>query len=105
MCRCIAAKSTTWSAQAIERPRQPMRRCVSGRSEWQRCAGAQVTPEPWGQARSAEVIGLLQQEYARWHVDLGWNLARDWAAVEPARQSGLLPGWISRDHKGRARGW
>lgn len=61
--------------------------------------------ESWLAAPSRDVITLLQQEYARWHVDLGWDLARDWAGVEPARQAGLLPGWLARDAGGRTSGW
>jgi ribosomal protein S18 acetylase RimI-like enzyme len=46
----------------------------------------------------------LYRECTRWHVELGWDLARDWAAVDPARQTGQLPGWVARDIDGRARG-
>jgi ribosomal protein S18 acetylase RimI-like enzyme len=66
-----------------------------------------VTPicESWQTAPTAEVLSLLHQECARWSVDLGWDLARDWAAVEPARRAGLLPGWVVRGADRRARGW
>jgi ribosomal protein S18 acetylase RimI-like enzyme len=59
----------------------------------------------WQAASSSDVLDLLHRECTRWSIDLGWDLARDWAAVEPARQAGLLPGWITRDDNGRARGW
>jgi ribosomal protein S18 acetylase RimI-like enzyme len=61
--------------------------------------------EDWQDAPSRSIMSLLRQEYDRWHVDLGWDLERDWAAVEPARKSGLLPGWLARDAKGVTRGW
>jgi len=38
-------------------------------------------------------------------VDFGWNLARDWAAVDPARQAGRVPGWIVRTAAGRPVAW
>lgn len=60
--------------------------------------------EPWQSAASQEVLPLLRREYTRWSVDLGWDLARDWAAVDPARRSGLLAGWLARDRTGAASG-
>lgn len=63
------------------------------------------TCESWQTAPSPEVLGLLTRECTRWSVDLGWDLARDWAAVEPARRSGLLSGWIVRGLDHQPRGW
>jgi ribosomal protein S18 acetylase RimI-like enzyme len=60
--------------------------------------------EPWHSAASQEVLPLLRREYTRWSVDLGWDLARDWAAVDPARRSGLLAGWLARDAAGAPSG-
>lgn len=62
------------------------------------CESWQTTPTP-------EVLSLLHRECTRWSVDLGWDLARDWAAVDPARRAGLLPGWVVRDRDRPARGW
>jgi ribosomal protein S18 acetylase RimI-like enzyme len=66
-----------------------------------------VTPicESWQVAPTTEVQGLLRRECTRWSVDLGWDLARDWAAVEPARRAGLLSGWVVRGTDRQARGW
>jgi ribosomal protein S18 acetylase RimI-like enzyme len=61
--------------------------------------------EAWSGASQRDVLALLQQEYTRWFVELGWDLSRDWAAVDPARRAGLVPGWIARDDRGRPRGW
>jgi hypothetical protein len=61
--------------------------------------------ESWQSAPSAEALSLLHRECARWSVDLGWDLARDWAAVDPARRAGLLPGWVVRGADRQARGW
>lgn len=63
------------------------------------------TCESWQAAPSPEVLGLLHRECTRWSVDLGWDLVRDWAAVEPARRSGLLAGWIVRGLDHQPRGW
>jgi ribosomal protein S18 acetylase RimI-like enzyme len=66
-----------------------------------------VTPicESWQVAPTPEILSLLHRECTRWSVDLGWDLARDWAAVEPARRAGLLPGWVVRGIDHRPRGW
>lgn len=63
------------------------------------------TCESWQGAATPEVLGLLSRECTRWSVDLGWDLARDWAAVEPARRAGLLSGWIVRGLDHQPRGW
>jgi len=70
------------------------------------CTSA-VTPicESWQAAPTAEVLSLLHGECTRWSVDLGWDLARDWAAVEPARRAGLLAGWVVRGTDRQPRGW
>jgi ribosomal protein S18 acetylase RimI-like enzyme len=73
-----------------------------------RCASTCDVPpicESWQAAPTAEVLSLLHRECARWSVDLGWDLARDWAAVDPARRVGLLPGWVVRGTDHQARGW
>lgn len=77
-----------------------------GRSGRDRSSSA-LTPvcESWIESSPREVLALLHAEYTRWSVDLGWDLSRDWATVEPARRSGLVPGWIARDGDGRPRGW
>lgn len=66
---------------------------------------SRVACEPWHTAPAGDVLALLNQEYTRWRVEFGWDLARDWAAVDPARRAGLVPGWIARDAHGAPRGW
>lgn len=64
-----------------------------------------LTVESWQHAAADEMRAALSRECVRWSVDLGWDLARDWAAVDPSRRAGLLCGWVVRDVGGRLRGW
>ncbi|GMV23082.1 MAG: hypothetical protein AMXMBFR57_30310 [Acidimicrobiia bacterium] len=66
---------------------------------------ATLAVEPWAGVPGPVMRPLLHAECTRWAVDLGWDLARDWAAVEPARRSGLLPGWVAHTPDGHIAGW
>ncbi len=68
-------------------------------------SSATLAIEPWAGVPGPVMRPLLHAECTRWAVDLGWDLARDWAAVEPARRSGLLPGWVARAPDGHIAGW
>lgn len=68
-------------------------------------SSATLVVEPWAGVPGAVMRPLLHAECTRWAVDLGWDLARDWAAVEPARRSGLLPGWVAKASDGHIAGW
>lgn len=60
----------------------------------------------WRSVSSPTVAPFLTREYAWWESALGWRLSDDWVGVEPARQAGVLPGWVAHDPQtGAGRGW
>jgi ribosomal protein S18 acetylase RimI-like enzyme len=53
---------------------------------------------------AADIEPLLSREVARWRQDLAWDVEEAWYPIEPARASGVLPGFVVR--AGAAvRGW
>jgi len=40
-----------------------------------------------------------------WRHELGWDVRTSWRVIEPARASGVLPGFVARDDNGRVAGW
>jgi ribosomal protein S18 acetylase RimI-like enzyme len=59
----------------------------------------------WRFEAAFRVAGWLEAEYDWWQMNLGWDLRAAWAAVEPARARGELPGLSVEDEDGQPVGW
>jgi len=59
----------------------------------------------WRFEAAFRVSGWLEREFDWWHMHLGWDLRESWAAVEPARARGELPGLSIEDEDGQSAGW
>ncbi len=64
-----------------------------------------MTCQDWRDAAPEEVAVLMAAERRRWMERLRWDTASSFAIVEQGRQSGVVPGWIARNHQGVAEGW
>jgi ribosomal-protein-alanine N-acetyltransferase len=64
-----------------------------------------MTTHDWRDASAHEIEELLTAEVDRWRRRLDWDIAEAWRAVGPARVSGVLPGALVRDRRGRIAGW
>jgi ribosomal protein S18 acetylase RimI-like enzyme len=61
--------------------------------------------EDWRTCAPNETEPLLRCEAAAWRQELFWDVTASWAAIEPARATGHLPGLVVRDEARRIRGW
>jgi len=59
----------------------------------------------WRFETAARVSVWLEAEYDWWQINLGWDLRSAWTAIEPARESGHLPGVCIEDEDGASIGW
>lgn len=59
----------------------------------------------WRTARDEAVSRLYETETKRWQRDLHWDIASQWAAVETARATHQLPGFIAESPSGEVLGW
>lgn len=69
-------------------------------------------PQPEGMIirdwRGADPVALqasYEEEQQHWVSELGWDASANWTAVEQARVTWGLPGFIALDRSGRVRGW
>jgi len=54
----------------------------------------------WRDEPAAVITPLIAQECDAWDATLGWDVATEWAVLEPARQQRWIPGWVTRDAPG-----
>ncbi len=59
----------------------------------------------WRTCDAGDVVPLVQAEIDAWRDTLAWDVAESWRAIEPARQTGQLPGLMAFDPGGRPAGW
>jgi ribosomal protein S18 acetylase RimI-like enzyme len=59
----------------------------------------------WRTCDAGDVVPLVQAEIDAWRETLAWDVAEAWRVVEPARQTGQLPGVMAFDSGGRPVGW
>lgn len=59
----------------------------------------------WVLCDPADIVPLVDAEARAWRDRLHWHVAESWRVIEPARQSGRLPGLVASDSSGRTRGW
>jgi len=69
-----------------------------------------VTADPltlvdWRRLDADLVVPLLDVEIAAWRRDLHWDVRDSWAAIEPARAEGRLPGLALLDADGAPKAW
>ena len=59
----------------------------------------------WRAIGAGEAVALVASEARAWAAELDWDVTTAWQALEPARASGTLPGFVSRDRSGQISGW
>lgn len=59
----------------------------------------------WRTCDPADIVPLVEAEIRAWRDVLSWDVAEAWSVIEPARQSGHLPGLVAVAPDGRATGW
>lgn len=59
----------------------------------------------WNLGHSRDVLPLIDAEVHAWRDTLCWDIAGAWSVIEPARQTGQLPGRLVLDDTGRPCGW
>jgi ribosomal protein S18 acetylase RimI-like enzyme len=64
-----------------------------------------IAIDDWRLAGAAHVAEAVDREASAWRQDLGWDVREAWMAIEPARQSGRLSGFVARDAGRRLAGW
>ena len=61
--------------------------------------------ENWTRVPSVEMAECFEREAARWRAHLDWDTTATWNALDGARRSGTVPGFVTRDERGAVVGW
>jgi ribosomal protein S18 acetylase RimI-like enzyme len=61
--------------------------------------------ERWEGVAAGTIAPAMEREARIWRAELGWDVRESWQAIEPARISGRLPGFIARHQSGDLAGF